>query len=116
MNTSAIEEATPMKFIIDGLTYDVASATPVAIDRGALDRYNNDLDPGVEQERYENVLYKTKSGRFFVHNHSTTKYEKGKPVVSDSAFAKTADEALRWISQNNAAILDDAGLPLPPDA
>ncbi|MBX9629551.1 MAG: hypothetical protein K2X67_03435 [Burkholderiales bacterium] len=117
MNTSICEGT--LKFILNDLTYDTATATPLAVDRGVSEPDDYMAPPMPQQAlqtRYENVLYRTPSGRFFVHYHSTTKYEKGKPVVEDTASALSADEALEWIRNEEAAIVNDEGLPLPPAA
>lgn len=105
-----------MKFIINGRTFDTATSTTVAVDRGInMPDYNN--LPGDAEVRYENTLFRTTKGAFFVHEHSTEKLVKGgRPIVSDLAFAVSPHSAIEWIVNNQAMVLDDAGLPMPPEA
>jgi hypothetical protein len=106
-----------MKFIIKGSTFDTATSTTVALSRGAYtpDGFHRDYT-GAEQVRYEEVLYRTAKGAWFVHLHHTIKYPKGKPVVHDAALALSAGEAIAWISGNGASIIDATGLDLPEEA
>jgi hypothetical protein len=67
-------------------------------------------------KRYEDVLYRTGLGNFFIHSHETVKFPKGKPVVQDDAWTVTPIEAVDWIKQERAMVLDADGLPLPDQA
>jgi hypothetical protein len=97
-----------MKFVLNGRTFDTATSTVAAVSRGVID--------GAESKRYENVLYRTKLGNFFVHHHETVKFKYGKPVVDDSAAALTPELAVSWIQSTSAMVLDPTGLPLPDEA
>ena len=113
-----LDKREAMKFIINGKSFDTATSSQVAISRGAVspgDLSYSDY-PGAEQVRFEDILFRTAKGNFFVHEHRTVKYPKGKPVVIDEAFERNPDEAMVWISNNNAAIVDSTGLALPEDA
>ncbi len=106
-----------MQFILDGRLYDTASSVAVAISRGVVESGQwSALPAGAESMRYEEVLYRTKNGNFFVHEHSTVKFPRGKPVVEDVAKALAPQEAVRWVEQNGAMLLDSTGLPLPDEA
>lgn len=113
MNTLEREEA--MKFIINGRTFDTATSTKAAISRGINPPdYNNIV--GDSEVRFENVLYRTAKGAFFVHTHASEKLVKGgKPIITDEAESMTAEQAVEWITRNGAAVLDDAGLPMPAE-
>ncbi len=105
-----------MKFVINGRTFDTATSTVVAIDRG-INMPSYDNSAGDSECRYEVVLYRTAKGAFFVHDHSTYKFVKGgRPVTEDTAFERTAEEALRWIGERRAVIHNADGLELPPEA
>lgn len=104
-----------MKFIIDGRTYDTATSTVAAYSRGA--HHSDDRDGlGPYEERFDITLLRTKSGNFFAHDHTTRKYEKGKPIVTDEATALTPAEAVQWIIQFGGAVVDPTGLDLPDEA
>jgi hypothetical protein len=109
-------ENSPMKFVINGRTFDTATSTVVAISRGIKPPdYNNDV--GDHECRYEIVLYRTAKGAFFVHDHSTLKYVKGgRPITEDTVQEMTGDAAVAWIAQFQAMVMNDEGLPLPPEA
>jgi hypothetical protein len=106
-----------MKFILSGRMFDSATSAAVAVSRGAYTPHSEyaDFFPA-EQVRFEETLYRTPSGVFWLHKHSTAKYQKGKPVVSDTAQELTAEESLAWVQQNSAVILDAEGLPEVPPA
>ena len=109
-----VEDA--MKFIINGRTFDTAGSIKVAFARGINHpSYNN--NPWDCEVRYENTLYRTVKGSFFVHTHQTQKFVKGgRPVVIDEADENSAEEAIEWIKKNGAVVIDDAGLPMPDEA
>jgi hypothetical protein len=113
---AAQQEQSAMKFVINGRTFDTASSTVAAITRGIIEAdYDNMV--GDRETRYEVVLYRTAKGAFFLHDHSTYKYAKGgKPVTEDTAQELTPEEAVGWITQNVAVVMDATGLPLPPEA
>jgi hypothetical protein len=117
METNTLERG-EMKFILDGRSFDTAAAVTVAVSRGHTPAmYTTDTMERVSEEnRYEKVVYRTTKGAFFLHEHRTTKLPKGKPVVSDVARALTAQEAVAWIAENGAAIIDPSGLDLPEEA
>jgi hypothetical protein len=104
-----------MQFLLDGLVYDTAKSTRVAVARGVITPVDNPyhLPEGAESKRYEDVLYRTGRGNFFVHSHETVKYPRGKPVVQDEAWTVDANRAVDWIEKEGAMILDPTGLPLP---
>ena len=111
------EREAGMKFILNGRSFDTISSTKVAVSRGQVPQppgWRHDSD--VPEVRYERILFKTAKGAFFVHDHETTKYLKGKPVVSDAAYEKSPEEAMKWIENEGAMILDASGLPLPDEA
>lgn len=116
-NTLIGEDST-MKFVVNGLTYSTETASVVAVSRGAYQPYHDsDGNFGAEQVRFENTLYRTQKGALFVHCHQTTKFPKGRPVVEDSCMPMTTpEEAVEWVTKNEAAVLDAAALPLPPEA
>ena len=106
-----------MRFILNGKLYDTKTSTPTAIARGAEDGNDaDDMYTGALSVRYEDVLYRTTRGAFFLHQHRTVKYSKGKPAVVDTADALTPDEAVKWIARDEAMILDATGLELPEEA
>ncbi len=114
MNTLIEREA--VQFILNGRTFDTATSSQVAVHRGVVipDEYSE--YNGAEQQRFECILYRTAKGNFFLHEHETIKYPKGKPVVSDEATEMPAEVAAEWISGVGAAIIDGTGLPLPESA
>ncbi|MDO8706024.1 MAG: hypothetical protein Q7J84_13865 [Sulfuricaulis sp.] len=115
MNT--LIEREQMKFVINNRTFDTDTSQTVAISRGARTPENPwDDDFPAQSVRYENVLYRTAKGALFVHYHKTMKFDRGKPVVDDSAQEVTPEEAISWIQMNLAAVIDPTGLTLPPEA
>lgn len=105
-----------MKFIINGRTFDTAAAARVAVSRG-VNHPDYNSSPSDAEVRFENVLYRTATGAFFVHAHATEKFVKGgRPVVTDTAEELLPAEAVKWITDNGAVVQDDAGLPMPPAA
>ncbi len=116
METTNTLEREDMRFIINGRTFDTATAIEVAVTSGAYVP-NQDSDyRGAEQLRFEHSLYRTSKGSLFIHEHETIKFPKGKPVVSDKAREVSFAEAFEWIQQSGAAVLDDAGLTFPDEA
>jgi hypothetical protein len=109
-----------MKFILNGRTFDTATSETIAIDRGTYDRWNQDMSmkgfPGADEVRFETVLYRTAKGALFIHHHATAKYKSGKPVTTDTAEEMESDEAVKWIAEENAAVINSEGLPLPDEA
>ena len=115
MNNLIEREA--MKFILNGRSFDTTTSSEVAISRGAYTPEQWDGDyPGAAQVRYERILFRTAKSAFFVHDHETVKYPKGKPVVSDEARELSLEEAIKWIESQGAAVIDASGLPLPDEA
>jgi hypothetical protein len=111
-------ESPAMQFILDGMLYDTSKATRAAIARGVITADDNPyhLPLGAESKRYEDVLYRTQFGNFFIHSHETVKFPRGKPVVQDTAWPATPVEAVDWIQKEGAMLLDAEGLPLPGEA
>ena len=111
------EREAVMKFILNGRSFDTTTSSQVAISRGTYtpEQWDGDYQ-GADQVRYERILFRTAKGAFFVHDHETAKYPHGKPVVSDAAYEKSPEEAMKWIEQFGAAIIDASGLPLPDEA
>lgn len=105
-----------MRFILAGRTFDTATSTTVAHARGHLTPETPEEGGDVRSVRFEHVLYRTERGAFFAHEHSTTKFRRGKPVVSDHAQELSPEQAIKWIADNRAVIVDASGLPLPPEA
>jgi len=99
-----------MKFSIGGRTFDTAAATKVAACRGInLPSHDMASDPDL---RFEDVLYRTAKGAFFVHEHAAGKPVNGaRPVVTDEARELSPDEAAAWIIDREAAVIDPTGLP-----
>src|SRR5262245_52545912 len=97
----------PLRFVFGDRTIDTERCLRVAISRTAD-----------ETTRNETVLYKTPSGDFFLHHHAVLKSKRGKPFPTDDFRALTPDEAVRWLAESRAILLDAAagGLPLPPNA
>lgn len=117
METTNALKGEPMKFVLNGRTFDTATSSTVAINRGIREpSYNNSV--GDSELRYEDVLYRTQKGAFFVHEHHTEKFvdRKGKPVVTDYAWECDPENAVKWIVEYGAVIVDAAGLPLPDEA
>jgi len=104
-----------MKFVIDGRTFDTAACATVAVSRGiSLPSHDmvGDLDI-----RFEEVLYRTAEGRFFVHEHAAEKSLDGGPgLVTDQARELSPADAAAWILDHDAAVIDATGLPLPDAA
>ena len=114
---AVLERKEAMKFVINGRTFDTVNSTTIAIARGIVSpSYDNGV--GDSEVRYEDVLYRTPKGAFFVHSHSTQKFVKGgRPVTTDKAEEmQTPEDAIKWIEQLGAVVLDATGLPLPPEA
>jgi hypothetical protein len=104
-------ETPAMQFVLNDRLSDTATATIAAVDGGTY----TDFQTGAEV-RFESVLYRTERGNFFRHVHSTTKHGRGKPVVEDDATAMTVEDAMKWIAESRAMILDATGLQLPEQA
>lgn len=108
-NTLQREE---MKFILNGRTFDTASSIRVAVSSGAY----AEGEQGDPQVRFEHTAFRTAKGSFFIHEHSTTKFAKGKPQARDAAREVSFAELIEWIQASNAAVLDDTGLDFPEEA
>jgi hypothetical protein len=116
MNTLIEGKEEAMQFVINGRTLDTATSIKVAVSRGISPPSHNGL-PHDSEVRYEDVLYRTSKGAFFVHEHRTEKFIKdGRPVVTDVAREFSAQDAVKWIIVRRAAVLDDTGLPMPSEA
>jgi len=103
-----------MKFVIDGRTFDTASATRVAVSRG-IELPSHDM-VGDSAIRFEDVLYRTADGSFFAHEHAAGKSADGdRPAVTDEARKLSPEGALAWIMDREAAVIDATGLPLPDE-
>jgi len=115
-----LEEREVVKFVLNGLSFDTATSTQAAVSRGVYvpggRDHQFDDHIGAEQVRFEHIVFRTAKGNFFLHEHTTVKYPKGKPVVSDQATALTAAAAVAWIVNNGAAVIDATDLPLPNEA
>lgn len=117
MNAILNEAVEQMKFILNGRTFDNSTSQTVAISRGSFEPHQFDDEfRGAESVRYEDVLYRTAKGSFFAHHHRTAKYQRGKPVVSDSALELTPETAVQWIENEQAIVVDPTGLTLPDEA
>lgn len=117
-NTLMEREAPEMKFILGGRSFDTAGATTVAVHRGhqAAQFMANDGELIQPESRFEHVVYRTARGSFFLHEHSTTKLSRGRPVVVNQARELNAQEVVAWIAEHGAAIVDASGLNLPEEA
>ncbi len=113
MNTLTEREA--MKFVLNSRTFDTQTSQTLAISRGVREPMHYD-PPDAQGIRYEDVLYRTAKGALFTHSHETFKFQRGKPVVSDSASEMTPEEAVKWIETVEAVVIDDSNLPLPDEA
>lgn len=113
-----IGEEIAMKFVVNGLTYSTETASIVAVSRGVYQPcHDSDGNFGAEQVRFENTLYQSPKGALFVHCHQTKKFPKGRPVVEDSCLPMPSPEdAVKWVTENEAAVLNAGVLPLPPEA
>lgn len=111
------EREAVVKFILNGRSFDTTTSSEVAVSRGAYvpEQWDGEY-PGAQQVRYERILFRTAKGALFVHDHETVKYLKGKPVVSDEAREISPEEAMKWIEDQGAAVIDASGLPLPDEA
>lgn len=105
-----------MKFVVAGSTFDTGTSKPLAVHRGAFQPAEGDPRHPAQQVRFENTLYRSSRGTLFVHEHSTTKYQRGKPVTEDKVRPMDTAAAAAWLEQTGAAILDADDLPLPPEA
>lgn len=105
-----------MKFVHGTATYDTATAKPLAVSRGAYTPAEGDPRYPAQQVRFANTLYRTAKGALFLHEHSTTKHARGKPIVEDKVTPMNDAEAAAWLSRTGAAILNADDLPLPPEA
>lgn len=66
--------------------------------------------------RWEDVLYRTAEGAFFVHEHHTNKSARGgKPIITDETSELTPEQAIQWIRDRGAVVIDAEGLHLPDD-
>ena len=105
-----------MKFVINGRTFDTATSTKAAVFRGVSHVQPGDF-PTNSEMRFDDVLYRTAKGAFFVHEHRTEKMARGgKPIITDAARELTPQEAVAWIKKEKAGILDATGLDLPEEA
>ena len=115
-----LEEREVVKFVLNGRSFDTAASSQAAISRGVYvpGTHGHEFDDyvGAEQVRFEHVVFRTAKGNFFLHEHTTVKYPKGKPVVSDEATELTPEKAVQWIVNSGAAVIDGAGLQLPDEA
>lgn len=111
MQTNTLERE-EVKFILNGRTFDTATAIRIAVSNGAF----AEGEQGDPQVRFESTAYRTAKGSFFIHEHSTKKFAKGKPVVIDTARETSFAELIEWIQISNAAVLDDTGLDFPEEA
>lgn len=112
-----LRAAEAIKFIINSRTFDTATSTALAVDRGITDPdYNNAV--GDCEVRFRNVLYRTAKGALFIHFHRSEKRVKGGGPIAfvDYAEARTGEQAVEWIAERQAVVLDAADLPLPPEA
>jgi hypothetical protein len=117
MNT-VIETEAAMQFILNGRTFNTATSQTVAVHRGtyAPDQYDERFG-STGEVRFDDVLYRTSKGAFFVHEHETWKLGRGgKPVVKDSATEMSPEQAIKWIEDFGASIVDASGLSLPDEA
>lgn len=101
-----------MRFIINGRTFDTTNSTTVATWRGVRTQANVQYEIGdvqyeigADEIRWDDVLYRTAKGAFFVHSHKSKKIGKGRRIFIDEAQELTAEEAVG--SQLNAAAGDD---------
>jgi len=106
-----------VKFVANGLTFDTSTAKALAVSRGAYAPTEGDQHFPAVQVRFERTLYRSpRNALLFLHEHTTSKFAKGRPVVQDAIRAMTADDAAAWLMKSGAAIIDAEGLQLPPEA
>lgn len=113
MDTNTLE-GKAMKFVINRRTFNTATSSVAAVMRGVCD--DAPVFVTGTEVRFEEVLYRTAKGALFAHVHKTTKYAKGKPVVTDRAHELCEDEVITWLDRYGVAIVDSTGLDLPPEA
>ena len=111
-----LQEKEDMQFIINGRTFNTSTSQTVAINRGEntpdIHGYGSK-----DMVRYEDTLYRTQKGNFFLHSHfSTKRNNKGKPIIEAEAVELTPEKALLWISDTGAIIIDPDGINLPDEA
>jgi len=114
MNT--LSQGEQMKFILNGRTFDTSSSKVLAISSGVYTPGQFEDSWPAQSVRFESVLYRTPKGSLFVHEHETAKYMKGKPVVKDTVEEMTSEQAVKWIADFGAKVLDSTGLDLPEEA
>jgi hypothetical protein len=108
-------ELEPMRFILAGRLFDTTTSTVAAVTRGVRESGPHIIHEGAISERFEGVLYRTAKENFWLAEPTISKFARGKPVVEDSARELTLKEAVEWIIEENAMILDDRGFPLPEE-
>ena len=109
-----------MKFILNGRSFDTATAAPIAVKRGMIvPDINTGLRSGYEGQwdevEYERTLYRTAKGALFIHDQATLKYPDAERVENE-AWEVTPEKAVKWIENENAEILDPTGLDMPEEA
>lgn len=94
-----------MKFITNGRTFDTATSTRLAINRGVYTPPIWGHDTGdVPTVRYVAVLYRTANGTLFIHERKTTRHRRGKPVVEDLRWEVSHEQAVTWMRAVDASI------------
>jgi hypothetical protein len=101
---------TPMKAIIDGKTFDTATATALAFHEYV----------GVENdEKPKDVLYVSRRGAFFEWSNVDADDIYGTRKGPESIRPLTVDEALQWVEKRDVVLTDDYTRylgELPPEA
>jgi predicted HicB family RNase H-like nuclease len=98
-----------MKWVKDGVSYNTATSTPLA---------KATTDDDGEGKNFEGTLYKTRGGAFFVHAHREWAVKREGEWVekeSNDCVPMTADEAQRWVEDNEAEVHSDE-FEMPPEA
>jgi hypothetical protein len=99
-----------MKFVVNGLTFNTMSAAKVAV---APPRTEDDPRGDIV---YQEELYRTAEGNFFLCRHAMQWLGRDDADEWDEAERLNPIEAVEWLANVGAALIDDTGLPLPREA
>jgi predicted HicB family RNase H-like nuclease len=99
-----------MKRIIDGVTYNTATSTPVGRCEGEAE----------EDHTRILTLYQTRGGAFFVHEHEEwgvrDKYGDWEERSKDSFIPMSREKAHKWFLEGETEVLSEGVFGSPPEA